>query len=94
MKIPKIINKYFISIFILFVLLAFVDQYNFRAHYKLIKELHTLQKEKEFFQQEIAADSTAFHNLFENDKNLEIFAREKYKMKRPEEDIYIIIEED
>lgn len=94
MKISKIFNKYWISIGVLFVLLAFVDQYNFRAHYKLIKELRTLKKEKKFFQEEIEKDSTLYHDLFEDDENLEKFAREKYKMKKPNEDIFLIIEEE
>lgn len=94
MKIPKIFNKYWISIGVLFVLLAFLDQYNFRAHYKLIKELRTLKKEKKFFQEEIEKDSTLYHDLFEDDENLEKFAREKYKMKKPNEDIFLIIEEE
>jgi cell division protein FtsB len=94
MKIPKILNKYWISVGVLFVLLAFVDQYNFRAHYKLIKELRTLKKEKAFFQEEIEKDSTLYRDLFEDDENLEKFAREKYKMKKPDEDIFLIIEEE
>ncbi|MCD6179314.1 MAG: septum formation initiator family protein [Bacteroidales bacterium] len=94
MKIPKLFNKYWISIGVLFVLLAFVDQYNFRAHYKLIKELRTLKKEKAFFQEEIKKDSTLYHNLFEDNENLEKFAREKYKMKKSNEDIFLIIEEE
>ena len=94
MKIPKIFNKYWISIGVLFVLLAFVDQYNFRAHYKLIKELRTLKKEKAFFQEEIEKDSTLYQDLFEDDENLEKFAREKYKMKKSNEDIFLIIEEE
>lgn len=94
MKIPKIFNKYWISTSVLFVLLAFVDQYNFRAHYKLIKELRTLKREKAFFQEEIKKDSTLYQDLFENEENLEKFAREKYKMKKPNEDIFLIIEEE
>jgi cell division protein FtsB len=76
------------------VLLAFVDQYNFQAHYKLIKELRTLKKEKDFFLEEIEKDSTLYHDLFEDDENLEKFAREKYKMKKTNEDIFLIIEEE
>jgi len=92
-KLPKKINKYGLSLLIFFVLLAFVDQYNFRAHYKLMKELRTLKKEKAYYLDEIAKDSAAYHNLFESDENLERFAREKYKMKKPNEDIFLIIEE-
>lgn len=93
MKIRKIFNKYWISILVLFVLLAFVDQYNFQAHYKMIKELRTLQKEKAFYLEEIARDSADYQQLFDSDENLEKFAREKYKMKKTDEDIFIIIEE-
>ncbi len=94
MKKPKFLNKYWISIIVLFVLLAFVDQYNFQAHFKLMKELRTLKKEKAFFLEEIASDSAEYNNLFESNENLEKFAREKYKMKKPNEDIFLIIEED
>jgi cell division protein FtsB len=94
MKKSKFLNKYWISFFVLFVLLAFIDQYNFRAHYKLLKELRTLKKEKAFFLEEIERDSTIFYNLFESDHNLEKFAREKYKMKKSNEDIFLILEED
>jgi len=93
MKKPKFLNKYWIAVIVLFVILAVIDQYNFRAHYKLIKELRTLKREKAFFIDEIVKDSTAFHNLFESDYNLEKFAREKYKMKKSNEDIFVIIEE-
>lgn len=94
MRKSKFLNKYWISFFVLFVLLAFIDQYNFRAHYKLLKELRTLKKEKAFFLEEIERDSTTFYNLFESDNNLEKFAREKYKMKKSNEDIFLILEED
>jgi cell division protein FtsB len=94
MKLLKKLNKYWISAIILFVLLAFVDQYNFRTHYKWMQELRTLEKEKAYFQNEIASDSTTYHNLFESEENLEKFAREKYKMKKPDEDIFLIIEEE
>ena len=94
MKTRKIFNKYLISVVVLFVLLAFVDQYNFQAHYKLMKELNTLQKEKAFYEEEIKRDSNEYYHLFESDENLEKFAREKYKMKRADEDIFLIIEEE
>ncbi len=94
MKIPKFLNKYWISLLVLFVLLAFIDQYNFRAHYKLLKELNNLENEKEFYINEIKKDSTTFENLFKSDVNLEKFAREKYKMKKPNEDIFLLIDED
>ncbi|HAG15684.1 MAG TPA: septum formation initiator [Bacteroidales bacterium] len=92
MKILKIFNKYLISFLVFFVLLFFVDQYNFNAHMKLIKELRGLQKEKQYYLDQIAKDSTDFHSLFGSDKNLEKFAREKYKMKKENEDIFLIID--
>ncbi len=53
-----------------------------------------LKKEKAFFQNEIARDSATYQNLFDTDENLEKFAREKYRMKKPDEDIFLIIEEE
>lgn len=60
----------------------------------LNKEINELEDNKEYYQQEIAKDKQSIKNL-KNPGQTEIYAREKYYMKKDSEDIYIIeIEED
>jgi len=73
--------------------LLFIDQFNFRAQYRLMSELSQLEDEKEFYQQELYKDSITYHTLFNNNENIEKFARERFMMKKPNEDIFLIIRE-
>jgi len=87
-------NKYFIATAIFLGYLLLVDQYNFRAQYLLMSELNQLEDEKDFYRQELLKDSTTYYSLFNNRENLEKYAREKFKMKKTNEDIYIIVKDD
>ena len=94
MKFIKIIkNKYLIATLIFLGYLMIFDQYNFRAQYRLMSELNHLEKEKEFYQSQLTKDSITYYTLFDNNENLERFARERFKMKKENEDIFLIIRE-
>ncbi len=97
MKIIKIIkiikNRYLIATLIFLGYLMIFDQYNFRAQYRLMSELNHLEKEKEFYQSQLTKDSNTYYTLFDNNENLERFARERFKMKKENEDIFLIIRE-
>jgi hypothetical protein len=95
MRLLKILkNRYALATLIFLVYLLFVDQYNFRAQYKLLSELNHLKEEKRFYQDELHKDSLTYHTLFSNKENLEKFARERFKMKKENEDIFLIIREE
>lgn len=83
-----------IATMIFLVYLLIFDQYNFRAQYRLMSELHQLEDEKEFYKNELHKDSLTYHTLFDNNENLEKFARERFKMKKANEDVFIIVKED
>lgn len=74
--------------------LLIFDQYNFRAQYRLTSELSQLEDEKEFYKNELHKDSLTYHTLFNNKENLEKFARERFKMKKDNEDVFIIVKEE
>ncbi len=94
MKFIKIIkNRYLIATLIFLGYLMIFDQYNFRAQYRLMSELNHLEKEKEFYQSQLTKDSNTYYTLFDNNENLERFARERFKMKKENEDIFLIIRE-
>lgn len=74
--------------------LLIFDQFNFRAQYRLTSELHQLEDEREFYKNELHNDSLTYHTLFDNKENLEKFARERFKMKKENEDVFIIVREE
>jgi cell division protein FtsL len=87
-------NRYAIVTLVFLAYLLIFDQYNFRAQYRLLSELNQLKEEKEFYQKELSKDSLTYYTLFDNQENLEKFARERFKMKKENEDIFLIVKEE
>ncbi|APU69392.1 MAG: septum formation initiator family protein [Bacteroidota bacterium] len=82
-------NKYVLISLVFAVWMIFLDTNSWFIHHELDQEINELKDNKEFFQTEIANDKSIIKNL--NDSvELEKFARQKYYMKRENEDIYII----
>lgn len=94
-KFFKIIkNKYLIAALVFVVLILFTPGYNILYHNKLKKQLHELEDRRDFIRQEIKSDSLRILELQKDLKTLEKFGREKYMMKKDNEDIYVIKERD
>jgi len=91
-KIPAAFrNKYILTIIIFIIWLVLFDSNNLISRYKELKELHKLKKDKEYFSKRIETDRKKLHELKTDNDNLEKFAREQYRMKQPDEDLYIIM---
>lgn len=82
-------NKYVIFGIAYLVWMTFFDTNSFISHGKLSSTIDQREKDIEYFETEIAKDKKAWKEL-KNPKTLEKFAREKYYMKKDNEDIYII----
>lgn len=82
-------NKYVIITLTFTVWMVFFDENSLINHLEFNKEINQLNKEKEYYQSEIKSDKELIEKL-NNEKELEKFARETYKMKKENEDIYII----
>jgi len=87
-------NKYVISFLIFYVWLFFFDQHSIVDRYENENKIEKLQKQKNYYLEKIETDHNRIHELKTNRKNLEKFAREQYLMKKPNEDIFIVIEDD
>ena len=98
MKIQKKHLKPFKNLFVI-VLIAFAvwmlffDANSFLIHHELNSEMDDLEDEKEYYKREIEKDKKAIEEL-STEEGLEKLAREKYYMKRENEEIYIIEYED
>jgi len=84
-----ITNIYVIILVIFMVWMFFFDENSILIHHEFNKEINKLQNEKNYYKTEIAKDKSIIDSL-KNPKQLEKFAREKYNMKKENEDIYII----
>lgn len=91
-KIPPFLrNKYFLTITIFVVWILLLDTNNLFDRIRQLDELHKLRQEKEYFTKKIEEDKRKLNELKTDDHNLEKFAREQYKMKKKDEDLYIIL---
>ena len=69
--------------------MLFLDNYSYLEHRVLNKEINELEDNIEYYKTEIKKDSIRIKKL-KNPDQIEKYAREKYYMKRENEDIYII----
>jgi len=91
-KIPPVFrNKYLLTILIFLIWLLLLDSNNLIARYKEIRELHRLKSDREYYLKRIEIDKRKLRELKTDDQNLEKFAREQYRMKKADEDLYIIL---
>ena len=91
-KVPSAFrNKYILTILIFLIWLLFLDSNNLIARYKEMRELSRLRKDKEYYLNKIEADKAKLNELKTDNDSLEKFAREQYRMKKPDEDLYIIL---
>ena len=93
-KIPKFIKSFYFLFTVGFIVwMLFFDANDIRSQFWLRKQLYDLEAEKAFYQEEIIKVKKDREELLTNDALLEKFAREKYLMKKPDEDVYVIVQE-
>jgi cell division protein FtsB len=89
-KVVKIITNTFVLILIPFLIwMFFFDENSYLVHRKFNKEINDLENTITFYKKNIAKDKTTIKKL-QDSLQLERFAREKYLMKKENEDIYLI----
>ena len=91
-KIPAWLkNKYVITLFGFGVWVLFIDDRDFiTTHFRHVRELHKLEARKLYFEDQILTVRKELDQLKSNPETLEKYAREKYMMKRDNEDLFIV----
>ncbi|NJM78935.1 MAG: septum formation initiator family protein [Flavobacterium sp.] len=82
-------NRYFLVLTFFIIWMLFLDNYSYLEHRVLNKQIDELNDNIRYYKSEIKQDSTKIKKL-KNQDQIEKYAREKYYMKRENEDIYII----
>jgi len=90
---PYLKNKYVLTISVFAIWMLFFDQNNVMDRMRMSAEIRQLEADREFYLEQIEKDSTRLHELTTDRENLEKYAREQFLMKKPDEDVFVVIEE-
>ncbi len=86
------INKYTIVIALFFMLLFF-SKYSIIERIRLYKSVAELEREKKQYEENIIEAQEQLYQLNTTNENLERMAREKYRMHKQNEEVFIIEED-
>lgn len=88
---PWMKNKYILTLLVFLVWIILLDPNNLISRVREVKTRNRLEREKEYYMGRIEEDRRKLDELRTSNENLEKYAREQYRMKRPDEDLFIIV---
>ena len=86
-------NKYFVVSLAFLVWMVFFDKNDLFSQYQYHSQLSKLKHEHDFYEKETAKVNKDLDELTTNKEKLEKFAREKYLMKKDNEDVFVIVKD-
>jgi cell division protein DivIC len=94
-KVSKMLSyKYLIAIILFLAWILFFDENSIVIHQQNKKRLHELTQQKVYYKERIESDKQKLEDLRSGVEELEKFAREQYYMSKPDEDVFIVVEEE
>lgn len=87
--IPRLRNKYVLTLLVFTTWMTFFDENSFISTFENRMKLAELEDESEHYLKEIAQSTDDLKLLQNNQELLEKFARERYLMKKENEDIFV-----
>lgn len=93
----RFLNKYKVYLVILAIFLVWVlffDEYNIIRIQRDSSKLKSLKQEAEYLQKKIEKDRERLNALKTDTAEVEKFARETYLLKKENEDVFVIVEDD
>lgn len=85
-------HKYMITVLIFIVVIGFLDENSLIQRVKHRSEISALNSVIEKYRKQYEEDTEKLKELTTNPEALEKIAREKYLMKKPDEDIFVFEE--
>ena len=76
----------------LVVWLLYFDRNDVFTQFELIDKCNKLKVERDYYIAEIEKNKNEIHELQNNMESLETFAREKYLMKKDNEDVFVFVQ--
>lgn len=86
--------KYLVVLVIGVALIGFVGSNSILAHFQNKTLISEMKEEIEYYESEYQRDQKEIHQLQSNPKAMERIARERYLMKYPDEEIFVLNDEE
>ncbi|WP_353959402.1 FtsB family cell division protein [Mucilaginibacter aquaedulcis] len=86
-------NKFFLVTLAFVVWMIFFDRNDLFSQYEYRRQVNKLKAERDFYKAQTDEVNKELNELTSNPKQLEKFAREKYLMKKDNEDVFVIVHE-
>ncbi len=83
-------NKYLLTGAFFVIWMVFIDQKDILAGFESREKLNKLQKSEQHFKQLITESQIELDLLKNNAQSIEKYAREKYMMKKDNEDLFVV----
>jgi cell division protein FtsB len=87
-------NRYSFTILVFLVWMLFFDQNDIISQIELKQQLNSVENKREYYKTQIKETRSDLENLLNDNEKLERFARERYLMKKPNEEIFVIVDEE
>ena len=86
-------NKFFLVAVAFVVWMTFFDKNDLLSQYQYHQQVSKLEQERDFYKIETDKVSKDLEELTSNPQQLEKFAREKYLMRKDNEDVFVVVKE-
>jgi len=86
-------NKFFLVTVAFVVWMTFFDKNDLLSQYQYHQEVSKLKQERDFYKEQTTKVAKDLDELTTNPQKLEKFAREKYLMRKDNEDVFVIVKE-
>lgn len=91
---PWLRNKYALTLLAFFIWMLFFDRNDMISQVQLRMKLADYRNKKDYYEEQIRDVKREKQELLTNKDSLERFAREEYMMKKDNEDLYVIVDEE
>lgn len=85
-------NKYILTFLGFLVWMSFFDRNDFITTWEYRSRLSTLQQDKAYYEEKIRENKAYLNELRTNRQNMEKYGRERYFMKRDNEEVFVILD--
>ncbi len=87
-------NRYIATLLAFVLYISFFDTYDLISQIRTKYKLHQLEEQRLFLENDTELARMQIEELTTNKGSLEKFAREQYRMKRENEEIFVILKEE
>jgi cell division protein FtsB len=86
-------NKFFLCTVAFVVWMVFFDKNDLLSQYQYHQEVSKLKEERDFYKTQNVKVAKDLDELTSDPQKLEKFAREKYLMRKDNEDVFVVVKE-